>query len=115
MTDKKIPVDLEGFAELLEENENKKPTTKRKDLSSHHELLTFLERDSERIGKIINLYEEKCLSIKTYPQDTALIIQLENDIIEKKISVIQKLSYKDSRLTTNLSLMLSKQFKNTQF
>ena len=101
---KKHHDDLYGFRDFLNEKDtgkkNKKSTNR---YQNEFELLTFLEQDSKRLSKHIDLFEEKNYVLKNYPQDPSLNIEVEHNTIEARVEAIQLNSQANAPLFKNLS------------
>lgn len=109
---KKDDKNLIGFKDFLDYQEEKLPKIVKRNQPSNYELYSFLERESERLSRLLKMFEEKAFVMKNYPQDTKIIIDTESDIIEKRIEVISKLSSKESSLNKNLQSILNAHFKS---
>jgi len=102
--------DIIGFKDFLDERDKKQPRINKRSLETNFELLTFLERESDRLGKIITVYDEKTHNIREYPQDTTIIAYQEANMIEAKIDTIELLKVKGSPFLKNLEDTLSAHF-----
>lgn len=105
-----IPDDLIGFKDFIDYQDEKTTKSTIRESSSNYDLLTFLDRESNRLAKAIELCEEKVSILKNFPHDTSIIIEEETAIIEKRIRLIEQLKRDDSPLTLNLSELLQSHF-----
>ena len=93
-------------------NDQKKITKTRSEQNSGFVLFSFLEKESERLSKLLIFFQEKCLSLKRFPQTKALIAQEEKrrDLLQKEL--LTHLNQPDSVLTKNISEILKSHFSN---
>lgn len=106
MTNKKDDEDdLIGFKEFLEGQDTsfmkRSPQSKRKD--ADFELVTFLEQESKRITKHIEIFEEKVYLMKNYSQNPNLNIEAESENIRQRIETIELCKRENSPLFKNFS------------
>lgn len=107
-----IPDDLIGFKEFIEYEEKKRPTHSRRSKSSGLHHLSFLESESQRLSKTLELCEEQTFGINRYPQDKK-ILEKQDQLIEKnRMIIIELLRRKDSPLTKNLTEIFKIHFGN---
>jgi hypothetical protein len=111
MTKKDSKDDLIGFQEFIEYKEKKMPKIN-KNASTGFELYSFIERDSQRLSKLLSLFEEKTFMLNTYPQDAKITLDLENEIILKKEALIKKFKNPTSQLNKNINDLLSNHFES---
>ena len=106
--------ELVGFREFIEDEGLKRPRkhSASKDKDQSYQLLTFLERESLRLGKLIDLCEEKVYIEKNYPQHMNIELELENLFIKKQIEIIQRLRWENSPFSQNLGNLLSSHFNS---
>jgi hypothetical protein len=106
--------DMIGFKDFAETDSQfmKNKNQSKRDTSNGHELLTFLERESTRLSKIINLCEEKSFNLKRFPQSDKIheLAQEELEILQNDIR--QRLMAKDSVFTINLDEILQSHFNS---
>ncbi len=107
-----VPEDLMCFKDLLTDEDIKKHHKAKRDSSGNYEIFTFLDRESKRLGKIIELCEDRVHVLKNYPQQELIQKDLEKNLNEKKQEVITSLSLKDSPLTKNLNELLQLHFNS---
>lgn len=106
--------ELYGFKEFLEGDKtgiNQKSGNAKRPMGGF-ELLTFLEQDSIRIQKLINLYEEKAYILKNYSQFQQLQFkaQFNRDRLKKKL--MEKLKSDNAELYKRLSEIFNTHFTN---
>ena len=103
--------DLIGFREFIEaEGITPQKEAPKRDTSTGHELATFLERESDRLSKIIDVCEDWVYSLKNYSQFEALKKEQEkaNKVLLEKM--LPRLMDRDSILTKNLTELLHNHF-----
>ncbi len=101
-----------GFKDFIEIKNTPGLRGNQKQYSGNYDLFTFLERESVRLEKLLELCEEKSHMLKHYPQDTHLIVEQEAKNIQVRFDVVESLIKKDSPLSLNLKLMLASHFGN---
>lgn len=104
--------DMIGFKDFLDGENNKKPTRNKRIDNDNYELISFLEKDAKRLSNQIDLYEEKSYLIKSFPQDTRIIIRLESELYDRKLELIEKFKEPNSALRQNISDILSAHFSS---
>jgi hypothetical protein len=104
--------DMIGFKDFLDQQETKLPKRNTRLENLNHELLTFLERDANRLNKLIDLYEEKVHMIKNHPQDSNIIVSLDSEVISNKIDIIDFVKHNDCEFKNNVNNLLKSHFKN---
>jgi hypothetical protein len=113
MTNKKSDDDLIGFRDFLEHKVEKssieQTNTKR---LNDFELVTFLDQDSKRLSKLLELYEEKTYVIKNFPQDINLISKQSVVLIEQKAQLIPLLLRPDAPVHKNLAELFNEFFNS---
>ena len=107
---KKIPSDLVGFKEFIEYDDIQTGTKKPKEISQNFDLLSFLENESIRLSKTINLCEEQTYTINKFNQSEFILEKQEQIINKNKLIITELLRRKDSPLTANLKEILSLHF-----
>ena len=103
---KKVPEDLIGFKEFIEYEEKKSPSLKGRVNGSNFDLLSFLENESIRLSKTIDLCEEQSYHLKKYSQVPPILSKQEQIINKNRQILMELLSRKDSPLTKNLKELL---------
>lgn len=111
-TKKDIPEDLIGFKEILTDADLKRHQKPKRDIGNNYEIFTFLERESIRLSKIIELCEDKVFILKKYPQQQSIHNELNKEVETIKKEIIDELKLKDSPLTKNLDELLSSHFNS---
>lgn len=104
--------DMIGFKDFMDDEPQKKTTRAKRDTSSGHELLTFLERESTRLSKVLDLCEEKTFNLKKYPQSDKIVEEIEQSLITARKDVIKRMSAITSPLTKNLNELLNSHFNS---
>lgn len=95
--------DMIGFKDFLENQEEKRAQRpKSRQNNSTHELLSFFEKENNRLDKLIQLYTQKISMINDYPQEASLIVELQSSIIDYKIKLIDEFKKPDSHVNKNL-------------
>lgn len=103
---KGVPEDLIGFKEFIEFEEKKKGRASGRQVESNFQHLSFLETESVRLGKTIDLCEEQTFTLNNYPQENNIRAK-QNQIINKnRMIIVELLRRKDSPLTKNLRDLL---------
>lgn len=113
MSKKTNDPDLVGFKEFIEDQKiklNTKPPSGTRAESSSHELLTFLNHETTRLDKLISLVEEKTHILKNYPQDSAIKIELETQLIKNRVFLFENLKSRESIFWKNLNEVYLKHF-----
>ena len=95
--------DLTGFKDFLEVERKKNdgrhtPRTR----SDGFELLTFLEQDSKRVEKFIQVFEEKSYVLKNNPQEVAILAEISNHRDLLRLQLIEVLAKDSGVLFENL-------------
>ncbi|MDP7320433.1 MAG: hypothetical protein QF441_07475 [Bacteriovoracaceae bacterium] len=109
---KDIPDDLIGFKDLIGEEEGQKTKKTKRNNEQSHLIASFLERESARLSKAINLCEDKVFSIKAYSQEKSLLDEQEGHNKKLKEELVKELTSSQSSLTKNLNEMLSVHFNS---
>lgn len=102
--------DLIGFKEFIEHQEKNIVKTNLRDSQTSYTLLTFLETESLRLNKAIELYENKIDILKKFPQDEKLIQKEQEKLQTDKEALVLKLQEADSTLTQNIDEILQLHF-----
>jgi hypothetical protein len=105
--------DLIGFRDFIELEGIKKPIgTHKRDISTDHELSSFLEKESERLSKAIEVCEDRVYSLKNYSQYEAL--KTEQVLMNEKYKniVTIELAKHNSILTRNLTELFQNHFEH---
>jgi hypothetical protein len=104
--------DLIGFKDFIDGEDKpflqNAPQKKRKD--ADFELVTFLEQESKRIGKHIEIFEEKVFVMKNYSQNPNLNIEAETENIQKRVETIELCKHPKSPLFMNLAELFNQFF-----
>lgn len=111
---KKIPNDLIGFQEFIEKDSKLFQHRNQPSPSSGFELLSFLEHESIRLSKTIELCEDQVYTVKSFPQHEEIQLKQDQIINKNKSILVEILSRKDSPLTKNLHELLSFHFSNSR-
>lgn len=95
MSKNKSNDDMIGFKDFIE---NDKSTNKRSSNQriKDFELMTFLEQESKRLTKHIEMLEEKVYVIKNFSQGEKLLRDQERKLAESKKKLIEMIKKKDS-------------------
>lgn len=101
--------DLSGFADLIEEKGHKR-SRQEVDETSNFELYTFLEQNNDIVNKLKDLYGEKALLLKKYPQDISLILKQEGQNIKNRNLIIENMMEKNSGFEKNLIEIFDRHF-----
>ncbi|MFT6632169.1 MAG: hypothetical protein ACJAS4_002131 [Bacteriovoracaceae bacterium] len=106
------PDDMIGFKDFIDPEAPLPKARPKRDTSSGHEILTFLERESTRLSKIITLCEEKSFNLKRFPQSGKINELAQEQLDQLKSDMIQRLRTKDSPLTLNIKELLENHFSS---
>lgn len=110
--------DIVGFEEFLEFTQSKKPVAGNrsylKKFDDQFDLLTFLETESHRLEKLVELFQEKVSILKNCPQDISLTVKQETSNITMKTEIVQNLIKKNSPLNQNLLNLFNQFYGNNQ-
>ena len=114
MVKKTTPDELIGFKDFIEERDKKQPKISRtgRDSDSSFELLSFLERESDRLAKIIDICEEKSRTLSLFPHDSSIVAFQETDILENRIHIVEMLKQEDSPFIKNLDFLFKTHFSS---
>ena len=110
MTNKKNNDEVIGFRDFIEHENQKKHSGKSPKRQNDFELLTFLDQESRRLSKQIDLFEEKVYIIKNFPQDVELLRKKEVELSAKKEKIVRLLQRKDSPLIKHLAEIFKSYF-----
>lgn len=117
MTKKKNnpPDDLIGFQEFIDSSDMNLNQIKRPEraINENYSLLTFLESESNRLGKTIQICEEQAFILKEYQQHTSILKKQDQMINKNKAIIVELLKRKDSPLSKNLKELLSLHFDHS--
>ena len=105
--------DLIGFRDFIELEGIKKPNgIPKRDISTDHELSSFLEKESERLSKAIEVCEDRVYSLKNYSQYEALKNEqiIKNEKYQNLVTI--ELAKHDSILTRNLTELFQNHFEH---
>lgn len=102
--------DMIGFKDLMNDYGIQRPKVSSRDTEFSYKMLTFLEKESERLGKIIEFCDEKTLSLKSYPQNIKLELEVDLELKREKQKLIQRLRWENSPLSVNIDNMLKTHF-----
>lgn len=103
--------DLVGFREFLDQEP--KPRQVKEKRQVNHEMQTFLERETDRLTKLVSLYDEKSLILKDQNQSQLLRQKASAKSHQLKKEVMRKLKNADGRhFKKNLEVVLRSHFKN---
>ena len=102
--------DMIGFKGLMNDYGIKRPKASSRDNEFTYKMLSFLEKESERLGKIIEFCDEKTLSLKSFPQNIKLEIEVDLELKKEKQKLIQRLRWEKSPLSVNIDNMLKTHF-----
>lgn len=94
--------DMIGFQDFLSSQEEKRSKRSSRQIDSGHEIVTFLEKENQRLDRLTKLYTEKVRIIKSYPQEAALINDLEQKISVQKQLLQDQLDKEESHYRRNL-------------
>jgi len=110
---KKDDEELIGFQDFIRGGKDPflKTDLPKKRKNVDFELETFLEQESVRISKHIEVLEEKVYVIKKYSQYPSLLIQAESENNHIRTKTIELCSREDSPLFRNLNEIFSNFFK----
>lgn len=112
MTVPKNDDDIIGFQDFLEGQEEKRSQGNRRSDNSGHELLSFLEKENRRLELLTKLYSEKSEMMRQFPQEAAIIVDLESNLSKNKIALIDCFSNADSHLRRNLREIYNNHFNS---
>lgn len=104
--------DMIGFQDFLVSQEEKRTRRTSRQNDSGHEILTFLEKENERLDRLSKLYTEKVQMIKNYPQDAAIIVGLEKSLVNHRNELKELIGKKDSHFLRNLREVYKTQFSS---
>lgn len=104
--------DMIGFRDFLEDTDKKKNQTNKRVDNLNYELLSFLEKDANRLDKHISLFEEKTYMLKNFPTESKILVDLEAENIELRIDIINRLKSYPSGLHSHLSEILEDHFSS---
>ena len=102
--------DMIGFQDFLSSQEEKRVSKNSRLKDNGHEMLSFLERENNRLDLLSRLLTEKVEMIKSYPQNAAIIVDLEASLVQTRNELKDKLIRKDSHLRRNLREIYSSHF-----
>lgn len=94
--------DMIGFQDFLSSQEEKRVTKNKRLKDNGHEMLSFLERENNRLDLLSRLLTEKVEMIKSYPQDASIIVDLEAKLVATRNELKDKLILENSHLRRNL-------------
>lgn len=103
--------DMIGFQDFLSSQEEKRNKNHRLN-DSGHEMLSFLEKENNRLDLLSRLYTEKVEMIRSYPQDATLIVDLETKLINTKNRLKDNLIKRDSHMRKNLRELYRNHFNS---
>lgn len=101
--------DMIGFKDFIE---NDKATTKRSSNQriKDFELMTFLEQESKRLTKHIEMLEEKVYIIKNFSQGEKLLRDQEKKLADSKRKLIEIIKKKDSSFMKQMNSIFKDYF-----
>lgn len=105
--------DLAGFEEFIEYTEGRrviKGSGSGRKRDESFELLTFLETESIRLDKVLDMLEEKIPTMKNHPQDIALTVKQETTNITLKAEIVQSQLSTHSGINKNLTTLFKSFF-----
>ena len=111
MSKKNNSDELIGFRDFLDHTEKKTPPERNPRIGGF-EMLTFLERENTRLGKLVDLCQDKSYVIKNFPQHEVILKKLEDKRNETLEILAKKLAEKDSTLSENLDELLQQHFNS---
>ncbi|MAZ46970.1 MAG: hypothetical protein CME65_00315 [Halobacteriovoraceae bacterium] len=110
MSSNKEDDDLIGFRDFIEKD--KRPSPPKEKRSINHEMQTFLQREEQRLRKLVDLYEEKSNLIKNYDQYHKLRQKASAHLHDKRKETIRSLKSGGTHFKKNLEELLGSYFKN---
>lgn len=104
-----VPEDLIGFKDFIEYDKKGIERIPKKN-NDNNNLLSFLDYESDRLGKTLELVEEQAYTIKENSQYIGILAKQDEIINKNRQIIIELLGRKDSPLTKNLKELLSLHF-----
>lgn len=101
---------LIGFKDIIDEYGVKKSAKQLRESEFNYKMLTFLDKESERLSKVINFCDDKITVLKKYPQNIKLEVELEVQLKLEKSKLVQRLRWDKSPLSVNIDTMLKTHF-----
>lgn len=111
MSKKNQPDELIGFRDFLEHDAKQKPPQRNK-RAEGYELITFLERESQRLEKVIDLCQDQTYVLKNFSQGDKLLIEIKNETIKHQMELISIIKREDSHLSQNIDELLQNHFNS---
>ena len=102
--------ELIGFKEFLEHDDVQKQGIYESKQFRGFDLITFLERESERLSCQISLFEEKAFILRKFPQDVKIISEQEEKNFTLQTKAVEKVMDKSSVFYQNLDMVLQDHF-----
>ena len=113
LPEKKVK-ELEGFEEVMDlvgqEGNDFASPKERKGALEDYEIFDFLEKESERLSKLDELFNKKMATIKSYPQLEKLVKKQEEEKNLIKDELSGRLMFENSPLHEKLGLWFDKVF-----
>lgn len=114
MAKKKKPSPLAGFEEFLQENPDIKPlvpaTSSPYKKEEAHVLMSFLEKESKRLDKLIQFYSEKAYILNKFPQSDVINIHQDAHATLLQEETIEELNSVNSPLLKSIEELLIRHF-----
>ncbi len=85
MSTKKPDDDLIGFRDFIDQEPKQKPVNDKRQVG--HEMATFLERESSRMGNLVDFFEEKVFMLKHFEQYNQIRQKANAQLFDKRQKV----------------------------
>ena len=102
-----------GFQEFIDSQDEKIPTSKAhlRDPSTDYEVYSFLERDANRLDKMISLFQEQSHVLKHVSQSETLLQECQDERSKAKDYTLELIQKRKSILNRNISKLMFRHFK----
>ncbi len=110
MSTKKPDDDLIGFRDFIDQEPKQKPVNDKRQVG--HEMATFLERESSRMGNLVDFFEEKVFMLKHFEQYNQIRQKANAQLFDKRQKVANSLFEEGRSLKKNIDEILRTHFRN---